>query len=206
MTMSPKKAKFLDREQRILDCALELLLEQPEERVTVEMIADRAGIGKGTVYKHFSSKTEIYAALLIGYESELTSKLQRGVMKSAGGSPSAAARLYFEGRMADPHKDLLFQRLEEKLTVLNLAPESIAQLHSIRRSNQKALIAWTQDQINAGKLRDVKPEYHILTAWALAQGAIELYHSKFFDEHIDDRQDLVNYITEVAVTMGNRSR
>ncbi len=204
MTISPKKAKFLEREQRILDCALELLLEMPEERVTVEMIADRAGIGKGTVYKHFSSKTEIYAALLIGYESELTAKLQQGVAQSAGGEPAAAARIYFEGRMSNPDKDLLFQRLEEKLTVLNQAPESIDELHKIRRSNQRALIAWTTEQIAAGKLRDVKPEYHILTAWALAQGAIELYHSKFFDEHIDDRDDLVRYITEVAVTMGNK--
>jgi len=205
MTISAKKVKFIEREQRILDSALSLLLELPEERVTVEMIAEKAGIGKGTVYKHFSSKTEIYVALLINYESEVTDKLMSGVSKSKAGNPEAAARVYFEGRMADPAKDLLFQRLEEKITALNLEESGIEKLHNIRRSNQRALIAWTQEQIDAGKLRDVPAEYHILAGWALAQGAIELYHSKFFDEHIDDREALMKFITEVGVTMGNRS-
>ena len=58
------------REQDILACA-EVLLEQGEDKVTVEMIADKVGIGKDTIYKHFETKREIYLRLMIRYEESL---------------------------------------------------------------------------------------------------------------------------------------
>ncbi len=60
MQKEPRKVReFRRREQEILDTALKLFLEQGEDSVTVEMIADAVGIGKGTIYKHFKSKAEI---------------------------------------------------------------------------------------------------------------------------------------------------
>ncbi|MFP5431126.1 MAG: TetR/AcrR family transcriptional regulator, partial [Gammaproteobacteria bacterium] len=44
-----KAREFRQREQAILDCALQLFIEQGEDKVTVEMIADKVGIGKGTI-------------------------------------------------------------------------------------------------------------------------------------------------------------
>lgn len=35
------------------------------------MIADAVGIGKGTIYKHFKSKAEIYLRLMLDYERDL---------------------------------------------------------------------------------------------------------------------------------------
>jgi AcrR family transcriptional regulator len=53
------------REQRILDAAGELLLTFGYRRVTVDDVARRAGVGKGTVYLHWSSKLELFAAVLL---------------------------------------------------------------------------------------------------------------------------------------------
>ncbi len=48
MQKEPRKVReFRRREQEILDTALKLFLEQGEDSVTVEMIADAVGIGKG---------------------------------------------------------------------------------------------------------------------------------------------------------------
>src|SRR5690606_39464201 len=69
-----KAQEFRQREQQILDTALALFLEQGEDRVTVEMIADRVGIGKGTIYKHFETKNEIYLLLMIRYEEDLAER------------------------------------------------------------------------------------------------------------------------------------
>lgn len=41
---------------RIREAAIELIYERGEEKVTIEQIARRAGIAKGTVYLYFSSK------------------------------------------------------------------------------------------------------------------------------------------------------
>ncbi len=47
----------------ILEAATELFAEQGFAAVTVAEIADRAGIGKGTVYEYFSSKDELLFAV-----------------------------------------------------------------------------------------------------------------------------------------------
>ena len=76
MQKEPRKVReFRRREQEILDTALKLFLEQGEDSVTVEMIADAVGIGKGTIYKHFKSKAEIYLRLMLDYERDLNALL-----------------------------------------------------------------------------------------------------------------------------------
>jgi len=44
------------RELRILDATADLVLRWGTKRVTIEEVAKRAGVGKGTVYLHFESR------------------------------------------------------------------------------------------------------------------------------------------------------
>ena len=62
-----KIREFERREQEILSAALELFSGERWESVTVTQIAKQADIGKGTVYKHFASKDEIYARLALDF-------------------------------------------------------------------------------------------------------------------------------------------
>ncbi|MFI6595814.1 TetR/AcrR family transcriptional regulator [Nonomuraea sp. NPDC050536] len=68
------------RADRILDAAAELLLRLGYRKVTVEDIAQRAGIGKGTVYLHWRTKQQLFEALImregIGYLEELLAGLR----------------------------------------------------------------------------------------------------------------------------------
>jgi len=59
--MSRKQIEFAKREQEILSAAISLFEDPHWETVTVEQISKKAEIGKGTVYKHFTCKEEIYA-------------------------------------------------------------------------------------------------------------------------------------------------
>ena len=60
-----KQREFERREQEIIDAAHALFREQDYTAVTIEQIADQAGVGKGTIYKHFQSKEEICARIVI---------------------------------------------------------------------------------------------------------------------------------------------
>ena len=53
------------REERILDAAGELLLAFGYRRVTIDDVARRAEVGKGTVYLHWSSKLELFATVML---------------------------------------------------------------------------------------------------------------------------------------------
>lgn len=71
-----RQREFLRREAEILDAALALFATDDWQAVTVEQIAERAEIGKGTVYKHFASKDEIYARLAADFRRQALEQLE----------------------------------------------------------------------------------------------------------------------------------
>ncbi|MGB5834554.1 MAG: helix-turn-helix domain-containing protein [Thiohalocapsa sp.] len=79
-----KEREFERREQDILIAALELCSTPRWESVTVERIAERAEVGKGTVYKHFASKDELLFRLMMRFYRGLLRMLSDGIVN---GSP-----------------------------------------------------------------------------------------------------------------------
>ncbi|HDZ57598.1 MAG TPA: TetR/AcrR family transcriptional regulator [Pseudomonas xinjiangensis] len=200
---SRKVREFRRREQEILDTALRLFLEQGEDSVTVEMIADEVGIGKGTIYKHFKSKAEIYLRLMLDYERDLATLLHSETIER---DKEALSRQYFAFRMSDPDRYRLFDRLEEKVVKSSQMPEMIDQLHHIRASNFNHLTGVIQERIDEGKLEDVPAYFHYCAAWALVHGAMAMYHSPFWQEVIEDKEGYMRFLTDIGVRMGNKSK
>lgn len=66
-----KQKEFAKREGEILSAAISLFEGPHWEQVTVEQISKKADIGKGTIYKHFSCKEEIYAHIALGFNKRL---------------------------------------------------------------------------------------------------------------------------------------
>lgn len=62
------------RREQILQAALEVFSERGYHKAKIEEIAQRAGIGKGTVYEYFSSKEQLFQAILqegVSYFTEM---------------------------------------------------------------------------------------------------------------------------------------
>lgn len=196
-----KAREFRQREQAILDCAQTLFIEHGEDKVTVEMIADKVGIGKGTIYKHFETKNEIYLLLMIRYE-EVLADLFRRIDISV--DKQSLVREYFTFRVRDADQYLLFDRLESKLVADKAVPVLLEKLHAIRSANFEKLCAMVEGQIKAGKLADVPPQYHIGAAWALAHGASALMKSGFYTDFIGEQEPFLDFLLNVAVRMGNK--
>lgn len=202
---SQKAQEFRRREELILERALELFIAHGEDKVTVEMIADAVNIGKGTIYKHFSTKDEIYLRLMIRYEEELAAMFDR-LDDSSAEDRAQLAKEYFSFRMRDPDKYALFDRLEHKLTNQTSCPELVAKLHEIRASNYDKLVNVIKMRIAEGKLEDVPPYFHIFAAWALVHGAVALYHSKFYQEYIEDKDAFFSFLGDIGIRMGNKRK
>ncbi|MFK7161510.1 TetR/AcrR family transcriptional regulator [Marinospirillum sp. MEB164] len=195
--------EFRQREQRILEAALTLFLQQGEDRVTVEMIAEQVGIGKGTIYKHFSTKSEIYLRLMVDYEREMAALFQSPKISQ---DKEALSRAYFEFRMQEPAKYLLFNRLEEKLVKSNVVPDMIDELHRFRAKNLESLSELIGARVDEGLLEDVPPYFHYCAAWAFVHGAAVLYQSEFFQDVIQDKDEFFRFMMDIGVRMGNRGQ
>ena len=198
-----KKKRFLLREKRIIEKALFLLVRDGIDKVTVSAIAREAGVGKGTVYKHFLTKTEVLMRMVLNYERNITENLRKGIESTEAGDPGAAARSYFQARLSDPALDRLVQQLEVKLQVNEEVEDKMLELHTMRRSNINALNVMIAKLIDKGILEDVPPHYHYLSCWALAQGAVEAYFNVSYGADVEDKEDFLRFVANIGITMGN---
>lgn len=201
-----KKRQFLAREQRIVDKALDCLLRDGMDQVTVAAIAEEAGIGKGTVYKHFQSKSEILARILIDYENRIRVNLDQGIAAAEAGNPGAMVKAYFQSRLSNPKLDRLVQQLEDRIQNDPLVANQMEELHRTRRATTDRIGVMVQRLIERGVLEDVPAHYHYLACWALAQGAVDVCFNQSFADQLEDKDDLLHFITGIGVTMGNKGQ
>ncbi|MGI5271580.1 TetR/AcrR family transcriptional regulator [Nonomuraea sp. CA-218870] len=72
---------------RILEAAAALFAERPPQDVTMDDIAKRAGVGRGTLYRRYPDRASIAVALLDGHERDLQERLLRGEPPLGPGAP-----------------------------------------------------------------------------------------------------------------------
>ena len=72
------------RAERILDAAAELLEHHGYRRVSIDDVAARAGVGKGTVYLHWTTREALFWAVLQREAMRLLDDLVAGLSEDAG--------------------------------------------------------------------------------------------------------------------------
>lgn len=79
-----------DRKRReILDAAMRVFAREGYHRAKMEVVAEEAGIGKGTVYEYFKSKTDLFLAL----HDHMLAELKAFYMKELAGIHQPAVML-----------------------------------------------------------------------------------------------------------------
>ncbi len=120
------------RRELVLDAARSAFFELGMDKTSIREVAQRAGYTPGAIYSYFSSKEEMYGALL----SESLDRLNEQVSQAAGSSEAGAPRLraaahaFFNFYLANP-RDLdlgfyLFQGMKPR----GLTPELNKQLNA----------------------------------------------------------------------------
>jgi AcrR family transcriptional regulator len=105
-----------DRGERILDAAADLVLRWGYKRVTIEEVAKRAGIGKGTVYLHFRSRTWLFVCVLIRESLALVDELTAAVRRDpAMAAIAEQVRLTYREVQRRPLLRALFARDDDVL-------------------------------------------------------------------------------------------
>ncbi|HEX6446510.1 MAG TPA: helix-turn-helix domain-containing protein [Streptosporangiales bacterium] len=77
--MAELRLQGRERADRILDAAADLLVRHGYRKVTIDDVASRARIGKGTVYLHWRTKRELFEALLLREAVEYVQELLAGL-------------------------------------------------------------------------------------------------------------------------------
>lgn len=79
--------------QRLYAAAITLIAEQGYSATTMEQIAERAGVAKGTVYYNFGGKAELFQELLRQGVTPLIAELRQAAQGALNGTGSAVEAL-----------------------------------------------------------------------------------------------------------------
>ncbi|MFG6192252.1 TetR/AcrR family transcriptional regulator [Nonomuraea sp. JJY05] len=80
-------ARQLERGHRILDAAADLILRWGYGKTTIDDVAKAAGVAKGTIYLHWKTRDELFAALLRRERVLMLAEVRQG-------APATLAELY----------------------------------------------------------------------------------------------------------------
>jgi AcrR family transcriptional regulator len=90
VTWGPPHAERADaarNRQLLLATAREMLAEQGADKITMDGLAERAGLGKGTVFRRFGTRAGIFQALLDDDEREFQQQVLSGSPPLGPGAP-----------------------------------------------------------------------------------------------------------------------
>jgi AcrR family transcriptional regulator len=100
-----------EREGRILDAALDLIVHYGYDKTPVSEIAEAAGVSKGAIYLHFPSKTALFEALLQReVQNYMTDWLKRIEADPNGGTIGGVYKHILGAINANPLMQAMFKR------------------------------------------------------------------------------------------------
>ena len=82
-----------DRREVILDAARTAFADTGYHETSLDAVAERAGVSKALLYEHFSSKRELYVAMLEMHVHELVERIASAVAGARPGEPRMRAGL-----------------------------------------------------------------------------------------------------------------
>lgn len=154
-----------EKEEKILDGALEIFSRYGYRGATVDQIADASGMSKPNLLYYFRRKHDIYVAVL---KRTLTMWLQPLAEISASGDPAEELTIYIGKKLefsrTNPQESRLFAS-EIIQGAPQLRPVLEGQVRDLVESKASVLRAWA----GQGKIIDADPVHLIFMIWATTQ-------------------------------------
>lgn len=116
----PSRADAMKNRELLLETAQRLFTEQGVEAVTMSAVAEAAGVGKGTLYRHFSNKSQL-CEVLIDADARALQERTLALLR-AGGTPHESLRIFLNDVLDFVERHEAFLALEEVNSVVLLHP------------------------------------------------------------------------------------
>ncbi len=205
------KAEVEKFRNRILDIALDIILKQGFDNLSIRKIASRLGVTATTIYNYYSSKDELNLMIRVrGFET-LYDMLKTQYDKSdhIEAQFSGMIRAYVEFGLTYPgYYDLMFN-LNTPKYLDYVGTEIEATAHFEKQTALKCLDQFAQpviDYLGIDNIEGMKGiQYMLIKYWSDLHGLITLYNSRLFHEvtneadiFVDTRlQEISNEILQI---------
>ena len=187
-----RQAQFRARETLIFQVAEQLLLENGESGMTLDALAAELDLAKGTLYKHFQSKDELYMLLIIRNERMLLEM----IMDSEKAFPEHLA-FFMLHHLHHPERTVFFHQIEERLSITGQGIQHLfSELYKVRRHRLRLIINMTETYL-ASIHSSMSVRDYLASIWSLTHGAAAILNSSFYQRYLGSRDTLrVAYIDQ----------
>jgi TetR/AcrR family transcriptional regulator len=173
----PRRAekKALSR-RRIVDAAREVFFRDGFMEANLDEVAKRAGVAKGTLYRYFDSKAELYVAVLAHNGDIFAAKMRDSVKGERGSAPDLIRRLgrfYFDHWMQNPEYFQIFWAIENQRVIGELPPGVIEEVTNLWETCVSQLAAIIERGVAEGHFAPCNPWEVANILWTLANGLIQ---------------------------------
>lgn len=192
---SVRQQNFLLRKEKILAMAETLLLDNNQD-ITLSELATELDIAKGTIYKHFKSKNQLYLELIILNETRLLE-----ISQKHNNDIKTYVSEYMLYNMLNSNRTILLHVIEERLTNNERKlKELFEKLYQIREQRIIEIKDMTSDYLksldSAMSIRD-----YLSYVWTVTYGASLLLNSTHYQKSIGSRERLIKlYINQALMT------
>lgn len=194
--MNPERQKnLLLRKERILNMAENLLLENNQD-ITLGELATELDIAKGTIYKHFNSKNQLYLELIIANEKRLLD-----ISKKYQNNIKTYVSQYMLYNMLNSNRTILLHVIEERLTnnekKLN---DLFDELYKIREERIIEIKNATDEYLKSFQ-SEMSIRDYLSYVWTVTYGASLLLNSTHYQKAIGSRERLIKlYVNQALMT------
>ena len=192
---SVRQQNFLLRKEKILAMAETLLLDNNQD-ITLSELATELDIAKGTIYKHFKSKNQLYLELIILNETRLLE-----ISQKHNNDIKTYVSEYMLYNMLNSNRTILLHVIEERLTNNERKlKELFEKLYQIREQRIIEIKDMTSDYLksldSAMSIRD-----YLFYVWTVTYGASLLLNSTHYQKSIGSRERLIKlYVNQALMT------
>ncbi len=157
-----------EKSEAILEQAIRTFAELGYRATDVQMIADRAAVGKGTVYRHFGTKEDLFwtTAFEVFQRMRHTLAEAEGVASGAADKLRAACLAY--GRFFDEHPEYLEVFVQDRAEFRGTGPEAYKADHEQLLQHFLGIV---ERGITAGEFRPLNPRKTMVALSGLIYGA-----------------------------------
>lgn len=176
-----RKKKEKEKELRrntILNAARRLFFDRGFKAVTVDNIAEKSEVSKGSIYLCFESKEEIYTQILIGDNLALYERIKNfsSIEASASQLLQEYSRIYVDYFLNDKELFRILMTFMMQTGQMHLTENQSAELIRSTNQNIKPISEIIQKGINSGEFAPVSNIRQMQNAiWGMLNGIISLY-------------------------------
>jgi AcrR family transcriptional regulator len=176
-----RKKKEKGKESRrntILKAARRLFLDRGFKAVTVDSIAAKSEVSKGSIYLCFDSKEEIYTQILIADNIALNERIKNfsSIEASASQLLQEFSRIYVDYFLNDKELFRILMTFMMQTGQMHLTDKQSNELIRSTNENIKPISEIIQKGIDSGEFFPIKNIRQIQNAiWGMLNGVISLY-------------------------------